>query len=253
MGLIDRLFGQDEKEKKGASKNVKHGRNSISDLLEMYLKENHFLTAVLMDTGKRRLNKMNSGIVDVNVDTQRFACDSFMPKESNDLMAPGVKVQFSLTHQGIRHQFEAVYSTKSQDHNGGVHWFNFPKGIEQIQLRDAFRVKLSQASPIKVTLIHESKPSITGSLVDLSASGMRVKMQGVLEPKPERGELYDSCHLVLSDGTAVVCATKLMHWQYDQNLKASYLGIQFVDMDGNTQRALSRYLNDMQRKNRQLT
>lgn len=252
-GLIDRLFGQEHQEKKGSSKNIKHGRNSISDLLELYLRENHFLTAVVMDTGKRRLAKLNSGIVDVDPDAHRFACDAFLPKEANALMTPGVKVRFSLTHQGIRHQFEALYNDKDPSRSEDLHWFSFPKGIEQVQLRDAFRVKLSQISSIKVTLTHDSNPTLSGGLVDLSASGMRVKIQGFLDPKPERGEIYSACHLALSDGTPIVCGGKLMHWQVEQERKVTYLGVQFTELDGNTQRTLNWFLTDMQRKSRQLS
>lgn len=91
-GFIDWLFGQEYQEKKGLFKNIKYGCNSISDLLELYLWENYFFIVVVMDIGKWRLVKLNSGIVDVDFDVYCFVCDVFLLKEVNVLMMFGVKV-----------------------------------------------------------------------------------------------------------------------------------------------------------------
>lgn len=41
-----------------------------------------------------------------------------------------------------------------------------------------------------------------------------------------------------------------MHWQYDPDLDVTFMGVQFEELDGNTQRALSRYVTGVQRKQR---
>jgi c-di-GMP-binding flagellar brake protein YcgR len=249
-GLLDKLFGSDEKVNDGMPKNIKHGHSDIGELLTMYQDQNHLMTAIIMNPRLRKIAKLSTGIISVNLDEKRFLTDEFLPAESNQLLVEGMKVQFSLTHHGVRHQFEALYLQSPSSSEGVHHQFEFPKGIEQIQLRDAFRVKLSQAHPIKVTLTHASNAATTGTLADLSASGMRIRIEGLVTPKPIRGEQYTSCHLVLSDGNPIVCSAKLMHWQYDPDLRISFLGVHFENMDGNTQRTLNRYLTDLQRKQR---
>lgn len=252
-GLLDKLFGSDDKPKHGSPKNIKHAHDEISKLLNLYKDQEHLMTAMIMNAGQRKIAKLNTGILSIDDQAQQFVTDAFHPSDPEQLLGKGTKIQFSLTHHGVRHQFDAIHIQSQSSPEGTRHHFQFPKGIEQIQLRDAFRVKLSQAHPIKVTLTHSEQPAITGTLADLSASGMRVRIEGLVSPKPVRGEAYSSCHLVLSDGSPIVCAARLMHWQYEPDLRVTYLGIQFVDLDGNTQRALNRFLTELQRKQRQLS
>lgn len=252
-GLLGKLFNSDDdKIKKGSPRNTRHSANDIGELLRLYQRDNHLLTAIIVVEHQKKSEKLTTGIMHVDDKQRLFVTDEFMPAAANSRMAAGTRVQFSLTHQGIRHQFEADWKKQIEDENGPKHLFEFPKGIEQVQLRDAFRVKMSQAHPIKVALTHGEKPPVVGALADLSASGMRVRVTGLIKPKPVRGEEYTSCHFVLNDGSSVVCVGRLMHWQFDSEADVSYLGIHFEHLDGNTQRTLNRYLNDLQRKQRQL-
>ncbi len=251
--IFDKLFGHREQQQEGTSKNVKHSPQDIGDLLVLYKQHNYHLTAIVKDKQKKKLTKLSTGIEAVELGNKQFMTDQFLPLELNDSIKPGDKVLFSLTHHGVRHQFECICTENTNDPKTVKHWFGFPQGVEQIQLRNAFRVKISQAHPIKVTLTHEQKETITGTLADLSASGLRVRIDGLVKPKPERGEIYSSCHLVLGDGSPVIAAAQLVHWQFDPESNLSYLGLHFENLDGNTQRALNRYLTDLQRKQRQLS
>ena len=253
-GLIGKLFGNDgDKQLKGSPRNIKHGTGDIAALLRLYQSENHLLTAIIESDQEKRPVKYSTGILMVEPRKRQFGTDEFIQREGNARLRPGVIVQFSLTHHGIRHQFECAWKGSTLEDGIPRHWFEFPKGIEQVQLRDAFRVKLSQAHPIKVALTHAEKPPCAGTVSDLSSTGLRMRVLGVIKPKPTRGEHFNSCHFVLGDGQPVVCEARLMHWQYDPDRDETFLGIRFEHVDGNTQRALNRYLTDLQRKQRHLT
>ena len=249
-GLLDKLFRREETL---LQKGIKHSLSDIAALLRLYQQENHLLTAVILSDQDRRPTKYSTGILAVEQKQRRFGTDEFLQKEANSRLRPGVMVRFSLTHHGIRHQFDCAWKSSSDEHGTLKHWFDFPKGIEQVQLRDSFRVKLSQAHPIKVALTHAEKPPLAGTIADLSASGLRMLVHGLIKPKPTRGEHFTSCHFVLSDGQSVVCEAQLVHWQYDPDRDETFLGIHFEHLDGNTQRALNRYLTDIQRKQRHIT
>lgn len=250
--LFGKILGNGQQGDSSPSRSIKSRVTDIGDQLKLYREQNLLFTVVLKADGNHhgKLAKMSTGIMDVDVKGKRFATDPLLPKETNRLLTTGAVVLLSFTHQGIRHQFECLWLGSEGKDDQLRHWFDFPKGIEQIQLRDAFRVKFSQAHPIKVALTHAEKPPITGTLADLSATGMRMRTQGLLNPEPERGEVYNSCHFVLSDGQAITCAASLMHWQHDTELGVTFMGIRFEQLDGGTQRALNRYLNELQRKQR---
>lgn len=250
--LLGRLFGNQDQDNGGTTRHVKHRASDIGELLKRYQAENQLLTAVVKadNHSSQKPPKLSTGIIEVEARQRRFAVDPMMPPQGNEQLKAGVVVVLSLSHQGTRHQFECLWQKSEGSGDQLKHWFEFPKGIEQVQLRDAYRVKLSQAHPIKVALTHVEKPPLAGSLADLSASGMRIRVAGTLTPKPSRGEEYTSCHFVLSDGQSVVCAARLMHWQYDTEVDATFMGVHFLHLDGATQRALNRYLTDLQRKQR---
>ena len=248
ISLIDRLFRQQEKQQEGTPKNIKHNRQDIAGLLLLYKKHNYHLTAIMKDTQRRKLVRMATGIEAVEVGRNEFLIDEFTPPPPEQIH-PGTKLLFSLTHNGVRHQLEAAFRAD----NGTKRWFGFPQGIEQIQLRNAFRVKISQAHPIKVRLKKAEQKMIEGTLADLSSTGLRLRLKGMVKPRPERGEVYSSCHFVLGDGSTVEAPAQLMHWQFDHEQQVSYLGLQFEQMDTTIQKALNRYLTDLQRKQRQLS
>lgn len=250
--LLDKLFGNQDQAADGSARHIKHRPSHIGEMLKRYQAENQLLTAILKNdnSNAKKPLKMSTGIIEVEPRQQRFATDPMMPFAINEQFTTGAIVILSLNHHGTRHQFECLWQTREGQGNQLRHWFEFPKGIEQVQLRDAFRVSISQAHPIKVALTHVEMPPLAGTLSDLSASGMRVRIPGSLSPKPTRGELFTSCHFVLSDGQPIVCAARLMHWQYDPQLDVSFLGIHFEHLEGPTQRVLNRYLTDLQRKQR---
>lgn len=250
--LLGKLFGQSNGSGPQSMRNVKHRVSDIGDLLRQYQAENHLVTAELnIDPGNpRRTLKTSTGIVAVDSKSRAFVIDPLLPLEANKRLGAGTSIHFSLSHGGVRHQFESPWKKSEGEGDQQKHWFDFPKGIEQVQMRDAFRVKMSQAHPIKVALTHPEKPPMAGTIADLSASGLRLRIPGVIKPRPTRGEEYTSCHFVLSDGTPIVCRGRLMHWQYDPDLDVTFMGVQFEELDGNTQRALSRYVTGIQRKQR---
>lgn len=225
----------------------------VGNSLRQLQAKNHVITAMVKVVAlhQDKQPKFSTGIMEVDVDNRRFAIDALLPKEGNSLLKTGVTLILTLTHQGTRHKIESQWQSSEPEGDSLKHWFELPQKIEQIQLRDNFRVQFSHANPIKVAITHAEKKPITGSLGDLSAGGMRVRVEGQIDPKPERGEIYNSCHFVLPDGQSVTCMASLMHWEYDTQKKATFLGIRFESLDGNTLRILNRFLTDVQRKHRQ--
>jgi len=245
--LLDKLFGNDDLPKQGAPKNIKHDPGLIGSLLTQFQAQDHLVTAIMMNVGQRTLARLTTGILAVDASGRQFTTDEFQPGLPVAQLKAGSRLKFSLTHENVRHQFDAVHTGSQSTPEGVRHTFQFPKGIEQIQLRDAVRVKLSPSPPIRVTLARADQSALAGSLVDLSSSGMRVRLDGMASPKPTRGEVYEACHFHLDDATAIACSARLVHWQYDPDRRVSYLGVQFQSMDTGTQRSLKRRLGKLQR------
>lgn len=235
----------------GSPKNINHSTKEISRLLGGYAHEHHLITLQPCHpngTVNQQAEKATTGIIAIDDKKRSIALEQFNPGEAELTLTSGDLFHFSLTHEGIYCQFTAQYQKTINTKEGYAHLFKFPQGIEQIQLRDAFRVSISHATPIKVSLLHTFNPVISGLVVDLSSKGIRMKIKGLIEPKPKRGEEYLSCQMVLTDGHSMHCEAKLMHWIYDTKDKCTYLGIQFVGLEGSNERVLNRYITQLQRQ-----
>lgn len=239
---------QQDKPKPGAPRSVHHNLKDIAHLLIQYADANSHIEGELRNGNKPPLC-FTTGINSVDVENRLVYFDAFNPATANDAIQPGTSVHFSLSHLGVRTQFDCTLQS-SQSEPRYEHAFQFPKGIEHIQLRDAFRLKISTVNPVRITLESDEIGIYSGLVSDLSVTGARMQMQRLIEPQPHRGDIYPQCYMTLSDGQRIFCGAQLMHWQYDPHKDTTTLGVKFVDLDPGLERKLNRFLTELQRKER---
>ncbi len=248
--LFERLRGSEDKPDPQSPATISHSVEKIEDLLISYKTYNQLISVTLLTPNKRPLTKASSVIIQIDNTNKLFATLTFHPLGSNQLLETDYCAQFCLNYQGTRHQFISHWHHSEQKAEAEIiHWFQFPKGIERLQLRNAFRVPISQANPVRASLTREDHNIQTGNLCDLSATGMRIAIVGKTDPKP--GENFQACHFVLPDGNTIICRGQLIHWHFDDEINQTHIGIQFKKLNGPTQRLLNRYLTEVQRKHRQ--
>lgn len=241
----------DDNPKLGSQKNINHNAKAIVRHLGGFAHENHLITVQTCNADgsvNKKAGIAHSGIITLDEKKRTIAFDQFSPNIHEENLKRGDLLHFSLTHEGTYCQFTCEYQKTVNTKSGYAHIVKFPPGVENTQLRDAFRVSISNATPIKISLLHTINPVISGTVVDLSSKGVRMKLAGLIEPRPKRGEEYISCQLVLTDGYSMHSGARLMHWIYDTKDKCTYLGIKFSDMDGANERVLNRYITQLQRK-----
>ncbi|MBL4763589.1 MAG: flagellar brake protein [Gammaproteobacteria bacterium] len=252
--FIERFFSSKRFEgqpKLGSQKNITHSTKVIARLLETYANENHLIAVRIGKpdgTINNQIDQANTGIISLDDKKKTITLDAFSPNTHENKLERGTQLHFSLTHAGTYCQFTCQYQKTVSSNTGHAHVVTFPKGIENTQLRDTFRVQINPLTPIKISLLHETKPVIFGTAVDLSSQGVRLKMIGLMEPKPRRGDEYLSCQLILTDGYSMHSEARLMHWMYDSQEDCTILGIQLIGLDGANERILNRYITQLQRK-----
>ncbi|MCG8314812.1 MAG: flagellar brake protein [Pseudomonadales bacterium] len=249
--LLNKLFENSDKPKAGTPRSVSHSPKDIASTLKKYADANTHIEGSFLSAGNNKV-EFATGIINVDSQTRSILFDTFVPEDTNLQLEPGTKVLFALSHLGVRTQFECSLK-KSDPTPRFEHTFEFPKGIEHIQLRDAFRIRISSVNPVRIILENPEKGSYSGYISDLSVTGARLQLKGLITPQPHRGDLYDNCYITLNDGQRVVCAAQLMHWQFNPKKEITTLGVKFIDIDASTERKLNRFLTDMQRKERGTT
>lgn len=251
---LEYLFNQGHSDEPESAKNLLHSPAAISDLLSQYQSQNHLLTASHHSNHNSSSPETPVIIVEVDSGKRRFRCVSTSDQKTDNLRQPEDVMEFTVSMDEAQHRFKAdLLATGSATANPVGHWFRFPQGIEQIQNRGAFRLKLSQAHPIEVTITTGTGPSCSGTLVDLSSTGMRIRHQGQPTITTGCGETFESCSWILEDGNRIHCQGQLIHWTYDDESGVGFLGIKFRAMDAAMQRILNRYLAQQQRKKRRIS
>lgn len=230
--------------------NLSHGK-MIGRWLTRY-QEQHQLIRITTEANTPDAEAIHTGILYIDVKTKRFFLEELRPKSAARLLEPGMTLYFTATVDGVKHKFSARYIKSDELPQGQAHLCEFPHTIEQIQLRNAYRVKMPRSTPVSICLTHGTKPLLSGHAADLSATGAKLRVEGQLSFEPVQGDMYSTCRIVLPDGTEVFCQAELMHWRYVPEHKATYLGIMFLRLESMHERTLGRFLTDMQRRDKDI-
>ena len=129
-----------------------------------------------------------------------------------------------------------------------------PEEMTYHQRRNAFRAALKLSQLVDVTLdgTHiKGNGALRGKLLDISATGCRLRFQGDLGSRLQAGQVYERMSVKLPFGT-ISTAAELRHLSYEDKLDITYVGMRFYRMDGLAQRSIERFVYQVQREARQL-
>lgn len=214
--------------------------------------EQHQLIRFTTEENAPEADTILTGILYIDLNKKHFFLEELRPKSASKRLQPGMKLYFVASVDGVRHTFTARYIRSEELPQGNAHLCEFPTTIEQIQLRNAYRVKLPRNDLVSICLTHPTKAFISGHAADLSATGARLRVDGVIQHEPTQGDIYTLCRLTLPDGTEIFCQAELMHWRYIPEHKATYLGLMFLKLESMHERTLGKFLTDIQRREKEL-
>ncbi|CBL44719.1 Hypothetical protein HDN1F_11360 [gamma proteobacterium HdN1] len=233
-------------------KSLNHGK-MVAEWLKRY-QEQHQLIQFVTREAEEGIEQypIHAGIFQIDPSTKTFSLEELHPASASKLLTPGMPLFFTAIVDGIRHKFTAHYLRTDELLNGTAHWCNFPTTIEQLQLRNAYRVTLPESVILTISLTHATKPFFSGLATDISATGARILVEGQIYPEPIQGDTYSVCRLLMPHGQEIFCQAQLMHFHYLPSRKATSLGIMFLGMESMHERSLSKFLTDLQRREKEL-
>lgn len=264
MGFLKKLFNTDEDSTAKADISVQHGPAYIANQLQELSKVNTLIEGQIVDNGKP-VQRFTTGITSVDTTSERFYIEHIKPANVANTLRSGDELHFTVNHFGERIQFKCHYAGRHADEQN--HSVDFPSGIEHVQLRNAFRLKISRVSPVYLQLERvlppppesEGEPNreaeteqLNGYVSDISVTGARLHLEGNNTDALQRGERYDNCEIKLADTQTIHCAAQLMHWRYDDINNETQLGLQFDKLSPPQEKTLARFISDIQRKYRAL-
>ena len=212
------------------------------------LQQNH---DPLIITFHERNQRFQSYVIEVDRDKQFVILDEMIPRDGERFLLSGEAFRIEAFHEGVRVAWECEQDVRITEHEGARCYLSpLPSEVLYHQRRSAFRAPLKQTELIKVELAGDKlRTALPGQLLDISATGCKVRISGHVTGSLKSGQLYERFTLQFPFG-AMTTALELRHAQYEEKLDITFIGARFHRMSGLEQRQVERFVYQLQREAR---
>lgn len=192
-------------------------------------------------------------LLQINPEYQLMAIDELVPNTGSRFLQKEITFRIECFHDGVKTSWVNTDPVQTGELDGHpCYWISIPDEVLHHQRRTAYRVSVTghqigaQLSDKKEQLVLE------GELVDISATGCKLKTSGNLEHNLQAGVVYESLTTTLPFGSITI-PVELRYAKYDTQKDATFCGFQFHRIEGMLQRDLSRFITQLQRELRRKT
>ena len=209
------------------------------------LKESH---DPLIITFHERSQRFQSYLIDVDRDTATLAFDEMIPRDGERFLEAGEPFRVEGFHDGVRIAWECTTQLTIDDKDGHRSYHGaLPNEIVYHQRRNAFRAALKLADLVSVKVDGDKiKPAIEGKLLDVSATGCKLRFEGDISERLQLGQVYERFEAALPFGT-MATPVELRYLHFEERLNVTFAGMRFHNMSGGVQRQVERFVYQLQR------
>lgn len=205
----------------------------------------------LIITFHERNQRFQSYLVEVDRDSQSLALDEMIPRDGERYLENGEAFRIEGFHDGVRVAWESNGNLTLDEANGHrVYRGSMPDEVIYHQRRNAFRAALKLAQLVSVELGGEKlKAPISGKLLDISATGCKLRFEGDISERLQLGQVYDRFTAALPFGS-MTTAVELRYLHFEERINTTFAGVRFHNMSGLVQRQVERFVYQLQREAR---
>ena len=205
----------------------------------------------LIITFHERTQRFQSYLVDVDRDRNMIALDEMIPRDGERFLLAGEPFKVEGFHEGVRIAWESN-GPLTIDESGGARCYRgtLPDEVVYHQRRNAFRAALKLAQLVNVDLDGEKlKAPISGKLLDISATGCKLRFEGDITGSLQLGQVYDRFSAALPFGK-MTAPVELRYLHFEEKISTTFAGVRFHNMSGLVQRQVERFVYQLQREAR---
>lgn len=217
-------------------------------VLSQLLEQNKPLTLVFSGRNQRFLTY----IAAIDKENSRVALDELVPESGQRMLGLGEPFRIDVYLDGVHIHWKSGLSAPAIGQHEGytVAWLQFPEEMVYHQKRNAFRARTLRDEPVQLKLAGTGlETSLLGHVIDLSATGCKVRLEQLPPAVVQPGQALNDCRLSFP-GNQIEVAVEVRHVKIDENNEAATLGLRFLQPDGMAQRNIERYVNHLQREAR---
>jgi len=205
----------------------------------------------LIITFHERSQRFQSYLVDLDRERNMIALDEMIPRDGERFLLAGEPFKIEGFHEGVRIAWESNGPLTIDEANGSrCYRGTLPDEVVYHQRRNAFRAALKLAQLVNVNLDGEKlKASISGKLLDISATGCKLRFEGDITASLQLGQVYDRFNADLPFGK-MTAPVELRYLHFEEKIATTFAGVRFHNMSGLVQRQVERFVYQLQREAR---
>ena len=205
----------------------------------------------LIITFHERTQRFQSYLVGIDRENGSMSLDEMIPRDGERFLLAGEPFKVEGFHDGVRIAWESN-GALTIDESGGSRCYHGPLPDEVVyhQRRNAFRAALKLAQLVDVDLDGEKlKTPIKGKLLDISATGCKLRFDGDITASLQLGQVYDRFAAALPFGK-MTAPVELRYLHFEEKISTTFAGVRFHNMSGLVQRQVERFVYQLQREAR---
>jgi c-di-GMP-binding flagellar brake protein YcgR len=200
---------------------------------------------------KDRNQRFQSYLVEINRERGVIAFDELIPNDGERYMQNGETFSIEAFHEGVRIAWDCEDPVRIGEWEGArCYWGHMPERITYHQRRNAFRAHLGHGQLVNIELSGSRlTPALKGQMLDISATGCRLRFPGNVVDRLQPGQVYERCAAVLPIGP-LSTAVELRHAHFEDKANMTFVGLRFHRLGGLEQRQVERFVYQLQREAR---
>ncbi|MBH3409138.1 flagellar brake protein [Pseudomonas sp. 22105] len=205
----------------------------------------------LIITFHERSQRFQSYLIKVDREAATIALDEMIPRDGERFLLAGEPFKVEGFHDGVRIAWECNGTLDIKDSDGDRFYIGeMPTEVVYHQRRNAFRAALKLTDLVSVELGGEKlKSPIGGKLLDISATGCKLRFEGDITDRLQLGQVYDrliAAPLFGNQPTSV----ELRYLHFEEKLNITFAGLRFHNISGPAARNVERFVYQLQREAR---
>lgn len=191
---------------------------------------------------RNRVTTHTLRLVSLNVNEGSFCVES---EEMDPANQAGKNIMFRGQSGGLSIVFQSqmVENPTANTAKSTLHNFSLPYKIACTQLRKTVRVNLESQMDVPVTLYLTNGAMLEGTVMDISTSGAKFRVNENLGNQLKNLQIVDACRIKLNEDFVLQCGVQLIGMINDEDSQISFLRSQFVHLKDEDEDRLDSFIN----------
>lgn len=193
-----------------------------------------------------------SYIVGLSPEDNALYIDQLIPALGDKWVSQGEAFRIEAWLDGVHMRWQNAGAALVQLQDGApAFMLSIPEQLRYHQRRGAFRAQVHRSIDTRLELIHSQRQRhLAGELMDISATGCKIRIPGNVVEALQPGERYELSELQLEDDVRLVINVEIRHRDYLESSNETSVGVYFQQPPTQAQRHIDRFVTQLQREAR---